>query len=87
MKKSGSYISIDGKTVKGSGNEEWKNEISACPELFDMLKIKDAVITVGAMMCQKEIYKKISKKKCDYVLAVKNKHKTMFEEIKKLFSC
>ena len=112
--KSGSYISIDGKTVRGSGNEEKnispihllhayshelgivigqkeckvdkKNEISACPELLDMLKIKDAIITADAMMCQKEICKKITKKKCNYVLALKNNHKTMFEEIKELFS-
>ena len=63
-----------------------KNEISACPELLDMLKIKDAIITADAMMCQKEICKKITKKKCNYVLTLKNNHKTMFEEIKELFS-
>lgn len=111
--KEGSYISIDGKTVRGSGSEEKnispihllhayshelgivigqkecraekKNEISACPELLDMLKIKGAVITADAMMCQKEICKKISEKKCGYVLAVKSNHKTMLEEIKSLF--
>ena len=65
---------------------EKKNEISACPELLDMLKIKNAVITTDAMMCQKEICKKIVSKKCGYVLAVKNNHPTMLEEIKELFA-
>lgn len=50
-----------------------------------MLKIKDAVITTDAMMCRKEICRKISEKRCGYVLAVKNNHPTMPEEIKTLF--
>jgi transposase DDE domain len=111
--KEGEYISIDGKTLRGSGNEEKnifplhllhayshkngivigqkecktdkENEISCCPELLDMLKIKDALITTDAMMCQKEICKKIIDKECGYVLAVKKNHPTMFEEIKELF--
>ena len=36
--------------------------------------------------CQKEICKKITKKNCSDVLALKNNHKTMFEEIKEVFS-
>lgn len=111
--REGSYISLDGKTIRGSGKEEKdiapihllhayshelgivigqkectaekKNEITACPELLDMLKIKNAVITTDAMMCQKEICGKIADKKCDYVLAVKNNHPTMLEEIRLLF--
>ena len=37
-------------------------------------------------MSQKEVCKKITKKKCNYVLALKNNHRTMFEEIKEVFS-
>lgn len=112
--KEGSYISIDGKTIKGSGNAEKKispihllhayshelgivigqkecktekkNEITACPELLDMLKIKNAVITTDAMMCQKTVCEKIIKKSCDYVLAVKNNHPAMLAEIEEFFS-
>lgn len=111
--KKGTYISIDGKTLRGSGNEEKeipplhllhayshelgivigqkecktekKNEISACPELLDSLKIKEAIITADAMMCQKSICDKIIKKKCDYVLTVKRNHEIMLEEIEELF--
>ena len=64
---------------------EKQNEITACPELLDMLKTKDAVITTGAMMCQKTVYEKIIRKSCDYVLTVKNNHPTMLSKSRSFF--
>ena len=34
------------------------NEITAIPELLDLLDIKDTVISIDAMGCQKDIAKK-----------------------------
>lgn len=79
-RKDGAVVSIDGKTIRGSGNhqhkayhvvsafvsenhitlgelktEEKSNEITAVPELLEMLEIKNCVVTADAMSCQRTI--------------------------------
>lgn len=51
--------------------DEKSNEITAVPELLDMLAIKGCIVTIDAMGCQKEIARKIRSKGADYILAVK----------------
>ena len=60
------------------------NEITAIPELLEMFCQKGMIITIDAMGCQKEIAKKIIKKKGDYVLAVKRNQETLFLDIEVL---
>jgi len=50
---------------------EKSNEIAAVPELLDMLDVEGCIITADAMSCQKDIAKKITEKKADYVLGLK----------------
>lgn len=38
--------------------EEKSNEITAIPELLDMLYVKGCIITIDAMGCQRKIAKK-----------------------------
>ncbi len=47
------------------------NEITAIPELLNMLDIKGKIITTDAMGCQKDIAEKIQKQGGDYLFAVK----------------
>ena len=47
------------------------NEITAIPELLDLLLLKGSIVTIDAMGCQKEIATKIVEQEADYVLAVK----------------
>ena len=61
------------------------NEITAIPELLDLLFIKGSIITIDAMGTQKKIAEKIIEKKADYVLALKGNHGTFSEEVKKYF--
>ncbi len=61
------------------------NEITAIPELLDLLSIKGSIITIDAMGCQKDIANKIIEKEADYVLMVKNNQKELKEQVKKLF--
>lgn len=61
------------------------NEITAIPELLDMLLIKGNIITIDAMGTQTEIAKKIIEKEADYILAVKENQKQLFEDIKDEF--
>ena len=52
------------------------NEITAIPELLDLLTLKGSIVTIDAMGCQKEIAAKIVAKEADYVLALKGNQGT-----------
>jgi len=66
---------------------EKSNEITAIPELLDLLYVKGAVITIDAMGAQREIAKKIAKdKEADYVLALKKNQPSLYEEIELYFN-
>ena len=43
--------------------DDKSNEITAIPELLELLNIKGAIVTIDAMGCQREICKKVEKKK------------------------
>jgi predicted transposase YbfD/YdcC len=106
----GSIINIDGKTIRGSGNDEHKayhvvsawiaenqitlgqikveektNEITAVPELLDMLDIEGSIITADAMSCQKTITAKIAERHADYVIGLKGNQGSLLEDAKLYF--
>ena len=64
---------------------EKSNEITAIPELLDLLEIAGAVVTIDAMGCQVEIARKIVEKGADYVLAVKGNQPTLEAGIEAFF--
>ena len=53
--------------------EEKSNEITAIPELLDLLEIKGLIVTIDAMGCQKKIAEKIIEKKADYLFFSESK--------------
>ena len=61
------------------------NEITAIPQLLQMLDLEGATVTIDAMGCQKEIAKTISEQGAEYVLALKDNHPTLHEEVHLLF--
>lgn len=62
------------------------NEITAVPELLDMLSIKGCIVTVDALNTQKKTVDKIvEEKKADYVVALKENHPTLHGEVKGYF--
>ena len=61
------------------------NEITAIPDLLDSLNIKGHIITTDAMGTQREIVKKIRKKRADYVLALKGNQETLHADVKLYF--
>ena len=61
------------------------NEITAIPELLNLIAIRGCIITIDAMGCQKEIAKKIIKKEADYILMVKENQAELKEQIEKIF--
>jgi len=62
------------------------NEITAIPQLLDLLTIKGSTITIDAMGCQREIAAKIIDKEADYVLALKGNQGTLREDVELFFS-
>jgi predicted transposase YbfD/YdcC len=61
--------------------EEKSNEITAIPSLLQLLDLKGAVVTIDAMGGQKAIAKTITEREADYVLALKDNHPTLSEEV------
>lgn len=60
--------------------KEKSNEITAIPMLLKLLDISGCIITIDAMGTQKNIAKTIIDKDGDYVLALKENHKAMYDD-------
>ena len=65
--------------------DDKSNEITAIPELMELLDLKGAIITADALNTQKTIAAKAIKLGADYVLPVKGNHKGLLEDIELLF--
>ena len=65
-------ITVDSKT----------NEITAVPDLLNLLDIRHATITTDALNTQKNIAETIVERKAHYALPVKGNHKSLEEAIK-----
>lgn len=65
--------------------DEKSNEITAIPELITILDIENCIITIDAMGTQKNIARVIVDNKGDYVLALKENHKNLHEDVKEIF--
>jgi len=61
------------------------NEIKAVPELLRALDISGCIVTTDAMGCQKEIATLVVEGKGDYVLALKDNHPLLSEDVQLLF--
>lgn len=80
------WATKNGLSLGQVATEEKSNEITAIPELIDRIDVKDAVVTIDAMGCQKEIAQKIIDAQGDYVLAVKDNQPKLHEAIQEVFS-
>ena len=65
--------------------DDKSNEITAIPDLLDLLDIEGAIITIDAIGTQEEIVNKIVDKKGHYVLPVKDNQKELRKQIKSQF--
>ena len=60
---------------------EKSNEITAIPNLIDMLNLTGSIVMIDAMGCQKAIAEKIVDAGGDYVLAVKGNQNKLYSQI------
>ncbi len=61
------------------------SEITMIPELLSKLDLRNAIVSIDAIGCQKNIIKQIRKKKGDYLIALKANQPNLYEEIKSYF--
>lgn len=61
------------------------NEVTAIPRLIELLDLKGCVVTIDAAGCQKEIAAQIVAKEADYVLALKENHPTLYQQVSEYF--
>jgi predicted transposase YbfD/YdcC len=62
------------------------NEITAIPQLLELLDLKGATVTLDAMGCQKEIAAAIRVKEAHYVLKLKDNHPKLCEAVQDIFA-
>jgi predicted transposase YbfD/YdcC len=61
--------------------DDKSNEITAIPKLLEILELTGAIVTIDAMGCQKEIAATVREKEADYVLAVKENHPRLYQDL------
>lgn len=81
------WCSVNNLVLGQVKTEEKGNEITAIPELLDLLYLEGCVVTIDAIGCQTKIVEKIRGKKADYVLNVKGNQQTLQKEISEYFEC
>jgi predicted transposase YbfD/YdcC len=61
------------------------NEITAIPLLLELLDLKNCIVTIDAMGCQKDIAAAIRAREADYVLAVKDNQPDLHQTVHEAF--
>ena len=75
-----------GITVGQVAVDAKSNEITALPQLLELLDLRDKIVTTDAMGCQRAIAETIIKGGGDYILAVKDNQPTLHAEIQAAFA-
>ena len=75
------WASENGLTLGQRKVDEKSNEITAIPELLDLLNVTGCIVTIDAMGCQKKIAQKIRERKADYVLSLKGNQGKLFQDV------
>lgn len=63
---------------------EASNEITAIPELLNVLELNGCIVTIDAIGCQKEIVKLITQQNADYVITLKKNQGNLYELVEEL---
>lgn len=65
--------------------EEKTNEITAVPELLDLIDVEGSIVTADAMSCQKKIVKKIIDSNADYTIGLKQNQPVLYKDAEDYF--
>jgi predicted transposase YbfD/YdcC len=81
------WASNHGITLGQVATEEKSNEITAIPQLLEIIDVEDAIVTIDAAGCQKNIAAQIVQGGGDYVLALKGNQGKLFDDVRLLMNC
>ena len=79
------WVRESGITLGELAVEAKSNEITAIPDLLDLIDVEGDIVTIDAMGCQTDIAEKIRERKADYVLALKDNQRTLHEDVREYF--
>jgi predicted transposase YbfD/YdcC len=80
------WASQAGLTLGQVAVDAKSNEITAIPELLELLDLRDKIVTIDAMGCQKDIATAIVEQGGDYVLSVKENQPTLHADLEAAFA-
>ena len=80
------YASTNQMVLGQLKTNDKSNEITAIPELIQMLDLRGALVTIDAMACQTKIAKAIVQQGDDYLLAVKGNQERLAKAVRAAFS-
>jgi predicted transposase YbfD/YdcC len=79
------FVSELGITLGQLKTADKSNEITAIPELLEMLDITGSTVTIDAMGCQTKIVEKIIDKGANYVIGLKGNQGELHEDVRLIF--
>ena len=65
--------------------DDKSNEITAIPELLELLNIEGAIVTIDAMGCQRKIFQKARDKKVNYLIGLKGNQGKLRKDVELFF--
>jgi len=80
------WATAEGLTLGQVAVEEKSNEITAIPELLDLLSLKGAIVSIDAMGMQKAIVEKLREKQADFVIGLKDNQPTLAADMSQLLN-
>lgn len=75
------WVAENGLCIGQEKVEDKSNEITAIPKIISQLDIENAVVSIDAIGCQRNITSQIIEQKGDYLLSVKNNQTDLYNEI------
>jgi len=76
------FATHNGQTLAQLKTEGKGGELSGIKQLLGLIDLRDATVTIDAIGCQKAIAQQITDAGGDYVLAVKDNHKTLHRKVR-----
>lgn len=80
------WASENGMVLGQVATDAKSNEITAIPQLLELLDVRGCIVTLDAMGTQKKIAKQIRQQEADYVLALKENQGRLYDMVRDVFS-
>lgn len=80
------FVSELNMTMGQLKTSEKSNEITAIPQLLELIDIAGAVVTIDAMGCQTKVVEKIIEQQANYVIGLKGNQANLHDDVRTTFA-